>query len=266
MTNNNENVLTVHHAEKRFGGIVALTDYSISLQAGELVGLIGPNGAGKTTAFNVLSGVLPLTSGSIYFRQQNITKLNSYQTARIGIARTFQNIRLFNDMSVLDNIRVGFHYRKGANLWSTLLNLPSFLRSEKEMASEAVDCAAIMGIEEYLDKPVYSLSYGNQRIVEIARALALKPQVLLLDEPAAGMNPQETNELTKKIKQINNDLKLAILIVEHDMHLVMNLCDRLQVLNYGQLMAAGLPEEIQQNQTVIEAYLGSPHKKDKGNE
>ncbi|MBU2647214.1 ABC transporter ATP-binding protein [bacterium] len=262
MTIINETVLTVHNAEKRFGGIVALSGYSLTLKAGELVGLIGPNGAGKTTAFNVLSGVLPLTGGTVHFKQQDITKLNSYQTARVGIARTFQNIRLFDDMSVLDNIRVGFHYKKGANLWSTLFNLPSFIRAEKEIAEEAVKCAAVMGIEKYLNMPVNSLSYGNQRIVEIARALALKPQVLLLDEPAAGMNPQETNELILKIKQINTDFKLAILIVEHDMHVVMNLCDRLQVLNYGKLLAEGSPGEIQQNQTVIDAYLGASHKKE----
>ncbi len=250
-------LLEASNLQKRFGGIHALSDYSLVLGRGELVGLIGPNGAGKTTVFNVLTGVLALSGGTIMCDGHDITRLRATETARFGMARTFQNIRVFQNMTVLDNIKVGLHHGNGCNFWSTLLHTATFRRSEKEIEERAVELAAMLKIDKFLWQEASSLSYGYLRRLEIARALALSPRLLLLDEPAAGMNLNETQELMQIIQHINKELNLTILLVEHDMHFIMNLCERIQVLNYGRLLAEGTAQEVQNNAKVIEAYLGS---------
>ncbi len=243
---------------KRFGGLVAVSDYSLTLEQGELVGLIGPNGAGKTTVFNLLSGVLKSSSGNFFLTSQNITKFSPAQIARVGIARTFQNIRLFEDLSVLDNIKIAFHMHHGKGFIDTIFNTKKFLQAEKKITQKAMEFAELMNLTDLIHEPAKKLPYGDQRKVEIARALATNPKLLLLDEPAAGMNPMETAELMRTIKEIHAKQDMTILIVEHDMRLVMNLCQRLQVLDQGQLLAQGTPEEIQESPEVIKAYLGSP--------
>ncbi len=255
------NIMEAQGVAKHFGGIVALSEYSLTIRKGELIGLIGPNGAGKTTVFNILSGVLAPTNGSILFDNKEIAGLGPVKTARAGIARTFQNIRLFDSMTVLDNIRTGFHCSMGRGLFSTILQLPRQRRSEHSMTRRAQQLAELIGIAHLLDKRSGDLPYGDQRRLEIARALALSPKLLLLDEPAAGMNPGETEDLVRTIRHIHKEFHLAILLIEHDMHLVMNLCERLQVLNYGCLLAEGTPSEIQNNPQVAEAYLGTGNRK-----
>jgi branched-chain amino acid transport system ATP-binding protein len=261
---NDDALLSVNNVSRRFGGILALSDYSLTLRVGELAGLIGPNGAGKTTAFNVLSGVLAPTNGTLSFDGQDITGYNACRCARVGIARTFQNIRLFQDLTVRDNILVGFHHHMGQGFWPTLLNLPRFRRVEAQMRRRAEDLAAMLGLAALLDQQAGALPYGDQRRLEIARALATGPKLLLLDEPAAGMNPQETHELAQTIRRIHKDFQLTIFLVEHDMHLVMDLCERLQVINYGRLLAEGDPSKVRANPEVVAAYLGSPDKKKRG--
>ncbi len=254
-------VLDVDGLEKRFGGIQAVSDYSLSLGANELVGLIGPNGAGKTTVFNMLSGILKPSSGTICLNGKDITAFSPSRTAKAGIARTFQNIRLFKDLSVLDNIKVAFHMHQGKNLIHTLFHTGKFRRSERQIDREARTFAEIMGLIDFLNEPAKNLPYGDQRRMEIARALAARPKLLLLDEPAAGMNNRETATLMETIKKIHSDYPLSILVVEHDMHMVMNLCQRIQVLNQGRVLAQGTPEQIQKSPEVIKAYLGSPKEK-----
>ncbi len=253
-----KHLLHVVDLVKRFGGLVAVSDYSLTLEQGELVGLIGPNGAGKTTVFNLLSGVLKPSSGNFFLNSQDITKFSPAQTARVGIARTFQNIRLFEDQSVLDNIKVAFHMHHGKGFLNTIFHTKRFRQAEKKITQKAMKFAELMNLTDFIHEPAKKLPYGDQRRVEIARALATNPKLLLLDEPAAGMNPQETAELMRTIKEIHAKQDMTILIVEHDMRLVMNLCQRLQVLNQGQLLAQGTPEEIQNSPEVIKAYLGSP--------
>lgn len=251
-------LLQVEGLGKRFGGIVAISDYALTLEKGELVGLIGPNGAGKTTLFNLLSGVSKPSSGQILFNSRNITKFSPARIARTGIARTFQNIRLFGDLSVLDNIKVAFHMHLGQGFIHTIFHTPQFRQTEKEITRKALKFAEIMNLKDIIHEPANSLPYGYQRRVEIARALATNPKILLLDEPAAGMNSQETAELLTTIKDIHGDHDMTIFIVEHDMKLMMKLCQRIQVLNRGQLLAQGTPVEIQKSPDVIKAYLGSP--------
>ncbi len=250
-------LLDAQGVQKRFGGIIALSEYSLRIQKGELVGLIGPNGAGKTTVFNILSGVLAPTNGSIVFENKELSGIGPAKTAQAGIARTFQNIRLFSEMTVLDNIRTGFHHSMGSGFFATVLQLPRQRSSEHSMIRRSQRLAELIGISNLLDMRAGDLPYGDQRRLEIARALALGPKLLLLDEPAAGMNPGETESLVKTIKIIHKEFHLSILLVEHDMNLVMNLCERLQVLNYGRLLAEGTPVEIQNNPEVAEAYLGT---------
>jgi branched-chain amino acid transport system ATP-binding protein len=254
-------ILGAQNLGKNFGGIQALSSYSIDIMQGELIGLIGPNGAGKTTVFNLLSGVLKPTSGEIFFNSKNITKFKPAQIARAGIARTFQNIRLFGDLSVLDNIKVAFHMRHGQGLFHTICHSQKFQRTEREITQKAMEYAEMMDLADLVHEPARKLPYGDQRRMEIARALATNPKLLLLDEPAAGMNHQETADLMTTIKRVHADHDMTILIVEHDMHLVMNLCQRIQVLNQGCQIACGSPEEIQNSPEVINAYLGSPKEK-----
>ncbi|MES9994597.1 ATP-binding cassette domain-containing protein [Desulfovibrio aminophilus] len=261
MTTARETLLHADNVSKKFGGILALSEYSLTLRRGDLAGLIGPNGAGKTTAFNVLSGVLAPSGGTLTFDGRDITGFDACRSARAGIARTFQNIRLFQDLTVLDNILVGFHQRMGRGFFATLLHLPSFRRAEAGMERRARELADLLGLADLLHQTAGALPYGDQRRLEIARALATEPKLLLLDEPAAGMNPQETRELADTIRRIHKEFQLTVFLVEHDMHLVMDLCEHLQVINYGRLLAEGDPAEVRANPEVVAAYLGSSENK-----
>lgn len=243
--------------EKHFGGIVALADYSVEVLAGELLGLIGPNGAGKTTVFNLLSGVLRPTRGRIALKGRDITGQRPDQNAAMGIARTFQNIRLFNALSVVDNVKVALHMHLGRGFWQTIGHSPVFRRSEARLEAEARKALELLDLDPVAEETAHTLPYGLQRRVEIARAVAAGPQLLLLDEPAAGLNPTETEELVAVIRRIHRDYGLAILLVEHDMQVVMSVCERIQVLDRGRVLAGGTPAEIRGDPRVVAAYLGA---------
>jgi branched-chain amino acid transport system ATP-binding protein len=249
-------LLECRAVSRQFGGLKAVNNFSLTLEPGELVGLIGPNGAGKTTVFNVITRVFPPTSGEVIFGGQNLNGLAPYRVTQRGIARTFQNIRLFKEMSVLDNVRVAMHPRAGYGLADSLLRLPRFARNEAELTRKAEKLLDWMGLSHRRDAQSGSLPYGEQRRLEIARALASEPKLLLLDEPAAGMNPTEVAGLVEMIRAIRKEFGLTILLIEHQMGLVMNLCERLVVLDFGETIATGTPNEIQTNQRVLEAYLG----------
>ncbi len=249
-------ILEVRNLTKLFGGLKAVSDYSLNLNKGELIGIIGPNGAGKTTIFNLLTGVYPPTSGEILLEGKSIIGLRPDQIVQRGISRTFQNIRLFKELSVIQNVKIAHHLHTKYTFWDTILSTPSFLREEEELERQALEYLKIFDMDKDKDKIASSLPYGNQRKLEIARALASNPKILLLDEPAAGMNPNEVTELVKLIKMIRERFDLTIILIEHQMSLVMNICERIQVLDSGELIAEGIPEEIQSNQRVIEAYLG----------
>ena len=245
-----------------FGGLKAVSDFSLDLYEGELIGLIGPNGAGKTTVFNMLSGVYKPTSGTITFvdkkgNLQVINKKSPAQLNRIGIARTFQNIRLFGGMTVRDNIKIALHQTRGVNPLDVEFRTKKFRNDEEMMDAKALHLLSLFHMENKIDEFAKNLPYGEQRKLEICRALASGPKLLLLDEPAAGMNGQETHELMEMIAFIRKEFNLTVLLIEHDMKLVMGICERLMVLNYGSVIAAGTPSEIQSNPTVIKAYLGS---------
>ncbi len=251
-----EPILQTQALGKAFLGLQALQDFSIVARPGEILGLIGPNGAGKTTCFNLLTGFLVPTAGRIQFKGREISGLPPAQIARLGIARTFQNIRIFGALSVLENTLSAAQLRTGAALWETLLNTPGFRRKEAEVQSRARELLDLLGLSAFADRPAASLPYGHQRRLEIARALATEPQLLLLDEPAAGMNPAESDALHQLILDLRARFKLTLLLVEHDMRLVMNLCERIVVLNYGQIIAEGKPEAVRADPQVIAAYLG----------
>lgn len=242
--------------EKHFGGVIALADYHIEIRHGELIGLIGPNGAGKTTVFNLLSGVLKPTRGRILFQGKDITRLRPDQNANLGIVRTFQNIRLFNALSVKDNIRAALHPRLGCGLWRTVFHTPAYKRAEQVMDEKSREFLELLDLERVQAEPVKNLPYGLQRRVEIARALAADPVLLLLDEPAAGLNPNETKELIQIIRTLHQRYGLTVFLVEHDMRVIMSICARIQVLDMGHTLAEGDPESIRNNPKVIEAYLG----------
>jgi branched-chain amino acid transport system ATP-binding protein len=256
-------VLDVAGLSKRFGGLAALTDYELKLRRGEVLGLIGPNGAGKTTAFNLLTGVVKPSGGRIVLGGTDLTGASSEVFARAGIARTFQNVRLFRDLSVWENVAVGFHMRDGAGWLATILGLPGARASEHRIRERSVGLLDVVGLAAVAGQRAGDLPYGLQRKVEIARALATGPSLLLLDEPAAGMNTSETAALTDTLRDLAATVRaadgqrLAVIVVEHDMRLVMALCTRIQVLNRGLLLAEGTPAEIQRHEAVIEAYLGS---------
>jgi branched-chain amino acid transport system ATP-binding protein len=251
-----DTVLETRNLTIRFGGLTAVDDFNASIPKGSIVGLIGPNGAGKTTVFNMISGFYNPTEGQVLFNGQDITGMRPYEVCRAGIARTFQNIRLFGNGTVLQNVMVGCHVRQKTGWWQTVLCLPSSLREEKAVAKKARDLLGVVGLENMADEKANSLPYGAQRRLEIARALGTEPRFLLLDEPAAGMNPQETNELMDFIRSIRERFDLSILLIEHDMKVVMGVCENMWVLDYGETIAEGDPDSIRANPKVIEAYLG----------
>lgn len=245
-----------------FGGLKAVNEFNLDIMEGELIGLIGPNGAGKTTVFNMLSGIYKPTSGTITFVGKDGAEIVTNKKApsklnQIGIARTFQNIRLFGALTVLDNVKIALHASRKINPLDALLRTPRFKKDEERMTEEALSLLALFKLDAKKDELAKNLPYGEQRELEICRALASKPKLLLLDEPAAGMNGQETEELMNMISFIRNKFNLTVLLIEHDMKLVMGICERILVLNYGSVIAEGLPEQIQKNTAVIKAYLGS---------
>ena len=252
----NKRVLEVNHATMRFGGLVAVNDLSMHIDHQEIVALIGPNGAGKTTAFNMITGVYTPTSGSVTLNSCSITGLRPDRIAHAGIARTFQNIRLFKALTVLDNVLIAQHLRLTSSWPAAVLRTPRYRRESEQMVKRAEELLTYMGLWEVRGEIASSLPYGMQRKLEIARALATQPVLLLLDEPAAGMNPAESAELTELIRGIRDQFHLTVLLIEHHMDVVMDISDRIYVLNYGSLIAEGTPAEIQQNEDVIHAYLG----------
>lgn len=253
-------ILKLNNVSITFGGLKAVSDIDMTVEKGQIVGVIGPNGAGKTTLFNLLTGMYVPTSGEIMFYKDNPIRLNGLKPYKItshGIARTFQNIRLFGDMTVLDNVKMGFHSRTKCGFFSSVIRLPSYYNEEKRVNEEAEELLKMLNLDSKKHELAKNLPYGEQRRLEIARALASKPSLLLLDEPAAGMNPNETKELTHLISWIRDKFDLTIILIEHDMKLVMGICNKVYVLNYGNLIAGGTPQEIQKNPQVIEAYIGT---------
>ncbi len=251
-----QTLLQVSELTKQFKGLLAVDHYQLNISSGEIVGLIGPNGAGKTTVFNLLTGIFPPSSGRIQLKGHDITGFRPDRIAKRGMARTFQNIRLFGELSALQNVLVAAQIHKKYHLGSALLGTFAFGKEEKILVSKAQRYLEALGILDIGNQLAKNLPYGMQRKLEIARALATEPQLLLLDEPAAGMNHQESAELTENIRKLRDEFNLAIILIEHDMHVVMNLCQRLQVLSYGKIIAEGTPDTIKRNPIVIEAYLG----------
>jgi len=251
-----EPVLETHHLGIDFGGLTAVDDFEMTIGQTEIAGLIGPNGAGKTTVFNLLTKVYHPTRGTILLNGKETTGMDTAAINRAGIARTFQNIRLFGAQTVEDNVKIGLHMHMKTNIWSDIFRLPSYWREEKKAKESARELLSIFDMQDLAKHQAGSLPYGAQRRLEIVRALATKPCLLLLDEPAAGMNPSETAELMDVIRKIRDNFHIAVLLIEHDMNLVMGICEGIVVLNYGKIIAKGTPEEIQSNPVVIEAYLG----------
>lgn len=250
-------LLQVDNLGITFGGLRAVGHFNLNIEQGELVGLIGPNGAGKTTIFNMLTGVYLPTEGSIKIDGQKANGRSPYQIVNLGLARTFQNIRLFKELTVLDNIKIAFQKELNYSLWATVFRLKPYWQQEETVDRQARELLALFKLEDKANHLAKNLPYGQQRKLEICRALATSPKLLLLDEPAAGMNPQETNELMETIRFIREKFGMTILLIEHDMNLVMGICERLVVIDYGVIIAKGTPDEIRHNPKVIKAYLGS---------
>ena len=249
-------VLEARHLGIEFGGLKAVEDFNLIIGKTEIAGLIGPNGAGKTTVFNLLTKVYQPTMGTVMLNGHDLAGLNTVQANKLGIARTFQNIRLFDNMTVEDNVRIGLHNQISYGMFSGIFRLPAYWQGEKRQHEKAMELLSIFDMQDMAKAQAGSLPYGAQRRLEIVRALATKPSLLLLDEPAAGMNPHETEELMNNIAKIRDQFQIAIMLIEHDMNLVMGVCEGICVLNYGRIIAKGTPDEIQSNPTVIEAYLG----------
>jgi branched-chain amino acid transport system ATP-binding protein len=260
-TLHSDHVLELRRVTKRFGGITACKDITFDLAKGRIMGLIGPNGAGKTTAFNLITGVYGVTEGSIALEGQAITGQRPDRIVRKGVARTFQNIRLFRNLSVLENVVIALDCHETYLLPASFLRLPSVRRREKALREEAMRFLEAVGLEDKAAARADSMPYGLQRKLEIARALALKPRLLLLDEPAAGMNPEESLDLARLVRKIHDDFKLTTLLIEHHMDVVMSLCERIFVMNFGEKLAEGTPEQIQQDPDVLKAYLGEGFKR-----
>lgn len=256
MEKTRETVLETKGLGIQFGGLKAVNDVNFHIDKGELIGLIGPNGAGKTTIFNLITGIYMPTSGSYFLGGKRMNGMKTHQVVHAGIARTFQNIRLFKKMTVLDNVRVAMNKDMKANLLQSIFRTPAFWKEEEETTKRAMELLSLFHLEEFADQYAENLPYGKQRLLEIARALATNMKLLLLDEPAAGMNPTETAELKDSIKMLREKFQIPILLIEHDMSLVMSICERIYVLNFGEILASGTPEEIASNKQVIEAYLG----------
>ena len=249
-------VLEAHHIGIDFGGLTAVDDFSLTIGATEIAGLIGPNGAGKTTVFNLLTNVYQPTRGNIMVNGYNTTGKSTYQVSKMGIARTFQNIRLFSNLSVIDNVKVGLHNHINENLFTSVVHAFGYRKAEKDAEEKALELLSFFDLDNIADSSAGSLPYGAQRRLEIIRALATNPKVLLLDEPAAGMNPHETAELMENIIKIRDTFNIAIILIEHDMNLVMGICEGICVMNFGKIIAKGSPEQIKNDPVVIEAYLG----------
>jgi len=241
----------------RFGGLLALDSLDMAVEAGALAGLIGPNGAGKTTCFNLITGRVRPSGGKVRFQGRPLAGLKPSRVNRLGVARTFQNIRLFDDLTVLENVLVGFHGRLKANFLSAILRLPAYAREDRLMHDRGLELLDLVGLGRLGQERASNLAYGQQRLLEIARALATGPRLLLLDEPAAGMNPNETAALAKLVRRLRDDMGISVLLIEHDMHFVMNLCESLTVLDHGRVIARGSPRQVRTDPAVIEAYLGA---------
>jgi branched-chain amino acid transport system ATP-binding protein len=255
MTNNI--ILEAKSLTRRFGGLVAVNNVSFTVNQYEIFGLIGPNGAGKTTLFNLITAFIPLSSGELRYQNTNISQLRPHQIAGLGIARTFQNIRLFGELSALENVIIARHLHNKSNILTGVLGLAPARREEKKSRRKALELLDMVGLSDRPDEKAKNFAYGDQRRLEIARALALQPQILLLDEPAAGMNPNEKHQLSKFIRSLREEFSLTIVLIEHHVPLVMGLCDRIAVLDFGQLIALGEPSVVRNNPAVIEAYLGN---------
>ena len=259
---NKRPVLETRHLGIEFGGLKAVEDFNLTIGATEIAGLIGPNGAGKTTVFNLLTKVYQPTNGVVILDGKDTAGMNAAQASKLGIARTFQNIRLFSNMTVEDNVRIGLHNQIRYSMLDGIFRLPAYWKQEKAQHEKALELLSIFDMQDMADVTAGSLPYGAQRRLEIVRALATHPKLLLLDEPAAGMNPSETAELMANIRKIRDTFQIAIMLIEHDMKLVMGICEGIAVLNYGRIIAKGTAEEIQRNPAVIEAYLGKQKEAD----